>query len=249
MTTERRCPNCGGLVGADAEWCGQCYARLDQAPEARPPEQPAEARPQPAGTRQPLAGPDQGSPVGAPNTGPPTTTTTPPRPAESGRGPVRRSPQGLIWTCPRCDFENPIETRICSRCGARFESLFARPDQRPRVDPGRVVRLSLLFPGAGHIAAGRTAEGVARAVIFGWVALTVLAILVMRGGFRPGPLLPLVLLYVAAAAGLYGITAVDAGRAAQGEPPLLSSRWLLYGVGGLILLTVAIMFLLGMRSR
>jgi hypothetical protein len=106
-----------------------------------------------------------------------------------------------------------------------------------------------MFPGAGHVAAGHTAEGVARAVIFGWTALTVLAILFMRGGFRPGPLLPLVLLYVAAAAGLYGITAVDAGRAAQGEPPLLSSRMLLYGVGGMILLTVAIMFLLGMRSR
>jgi hypothetical protein len=99
------------------------------------------------------------------------------------------------------------------------------------------------------MATGRTAEGVARAVIFGWTALTVLAMLVMRGGLRPGPLLPLVFLYLAAAAGLYAITAVDAGRAAQGEPPLLSSRMLLYGVGGMILLTVAIIFLLGMRSR
>jgi hypothetical protein len=240
MTTERRCPNCGGLVGADAEWCGQCYARLDQ---------PSEAPPQPAGAARPQEGPDQGPPGSVPEAGAPTTTAPPSRLAGGGRGPVRRSSQGLIWTCPRCDLENPIETRICSRCGVRFESLFAQPDQRPRVDPGRAARLSLLFPGAGHIAAGRTAEGVARAVIFGWAALTVLAILVMRGGFRPGPLLPLVLLYVAAAAGLYGITAVDAGRAAQGEPQLLSSRILLYGVGGLILLTVAIMFLLGMRSR
>ena len=99
------------------------------------------------------------------------------------------------------------------------------------------------------MAAGHTAEGVARAVIFGWTVLTVLAILIMRGGFRPGPLLPLVLLYVTAAAGLYGITAVDAGRAAEGQPPFLTSRMLLYGVGGLILLTVGIMFLVGMRSR
>jgi len=245
MTTERRCPNCGGLVGADAEWCGQCYARLDQ---------PEGTGPQPAGTApprgaQPPEAPDQGRPGGTPDAGAPTTTAPPQRIAGGGRGPVRRSPQGLIWACPRCDLENPIETRICSRCGARFESLFAQPDQRPKVDPGRAARLSLLFPGAGHIAAGRTAEGVARAVIFSWTVLTVLAILIMRGGFRPGPLLPLVLLYLAAAAGLYGITAVDAGRATQGEPPLLSSRTLLYGVGGLILLTVGIMFLLGMRSR
>jgi hypothetical protein len=246
MTTERRCPHCGGLVGADAEWCGQCYARLDQ---------PGGAGSQPAGTAQapaaaqPPATADQGRPGSAPDAEALTTTAPPPRIAGGGRGRVRRSPQGLIWACPRCDLENPIETRICGRCGARFETLFAQPDQRPRVDPGRAVRLSLLFPGAGHISAGRTAEGVARAVIFGWTALTVVAILVMRGGFRPGPLLPLVLLYLAAAGGLYGITAVDAGRAAQGEPPLISSRMLLYGVGGLILLTVAIMFLLGMRSR
>ena len=117
------------------------------------------------------------------------------------------------------------------------------------MDRGRAVRLSLLFPGVGHIAGGRTADGVARAVIFGWCFLTLLAMLVMRGGFRSGPLLPLVLIYVGAAGGLYGITAMDAGRAAEGDPPLLSSRVLLYGVGGLILLTVAIMFVLGARSR
>jgi TM2 domain-containing membrane protein YozV len=154
-----------------------------------------------------------------------------------------------MWSCPRCDLHNPIELRICSRCGARFESLFAQPDERPKIDPARAARLSLLFPGAGHIAAGRTADGVARAVVFAWTTLTVLAILIMRGGFRPGPLLPVLLLYIAAAAALYGMTAVDARRAAEGEPPVLSSRILLYGVGSLILLTVGIMFLLGMRAR
>jgi hypothetical protein len=86
-------------------------------------------------------------------------------------------------------------------------------------------------------------------VVFAWVALTVVAILVMRGGFRPGPLLPVLLLYLAAAAVVYGVTAVDARRAVDGEPPLLTSRMLLYGVGVLILLTVGVMFLLGVRAR
>jgi hypothetical protein len=166
-----------------------------------------------------------------------------------GRGSVRRTAGGLIWICPRCDLENPIETQLCARCGARFESLFSQPERRPTIEPGRAARLSLLFPGAGHIAAGRSAEGVARAVIFAWAAVSVLAMLIMRGGLRPGPLLPLVLLYLAVAAGLYAITAVDAGRAARGEPPLLSSRALLYGVGGLILLTVAAILLIGVLSR
>jgi len=33
MSVERRCPSCGALAGADAEWCGQCYAALE-APRA-----------------------------------------------------------------------------------------------------------------------------------------------------------------------------------------------------------------------
>jgi hypothetical protein len=28
VTDARRCPSCGALVAADAEWCGQCYASL-----------------------------------------------------------------------------------------------------------------------------------------------------------------------------------------------------------------------------
>jgi ribosomal protein L40E len=34
MMPERRCPNCGALVTADAEWCGQCFTPLT-ASEAR----------------------------------------------------------------------------------------------------------------------------------------------------------------------------------------------------------------------
>lgn len=237
MSTERRCPNCGGLVGADAEWCGQCFARLDRtgAPASRGPETAPRTTPsgQPDEAVQRLEAPS------------PRETVV----EAGGGGPVRRTAQGLVWTCPRCDLENPIERRVCTRCGARFESLFTRPEERTSIDPGRAARLSLLFPGAGHIATGRTADGVARAVVFGWIALTVVAILVMRGGFRPGPLFPVLLLYVASAVAVYGITAVDARRAVEGEPPLLSSRILLYGVGALILLTVGIMFLLGMRAR
>lgn len=34
-----RCPNCGALVGADAEWCGQCFSPL-RAPEPTPVPEP-----------------------------------------------------------------------------------------------------------------------------------------------------------------------------------------------------------------
>jgi hypothetical protein len=33
MSVERRCPSCGALASADADWCGQCYAALE-APRA-----------------------------------------------------------------------------------------------------------------------------------------------------------------------------------------------------------------------
>jgi hypothetical protein len=238
LTTELRCPNCGGMVGSEAEWCGQCFARLDRSG----------VRSQP--TPEPQAAPDELSPARQ------APTLEPERRAQAtaeatlpvGSGSIRRTDRGLEWACPRCDLENPIETRMCTRCGAKFERLFVEPEAGPRVDPGRATRLSLLFPGAGHIAAGRVADGIARAVIFVWTALTVVTILIMRGG-SPGPFLPVLVPYALAAAGVYGVTVVDARRAAEGDSPVISSRVLLYGMVGLILFTVAIMFVLGSRIR
>ena len=36
MMPERRCPTCGALVAADAEWCGQCFTPLPAARPAAP---------------------------------------------------------------------------------------------------------------------------------------------------------------------------------------------------------------------
>ena len=33
---ERRCPTCGALVSADADWCGQCFTSLRSRPEPEP---------------------------------------------------------------------------------------------------------------------------------------------------------------------------------------------------------------------
>jgi hypothetical protein len=37
QNASRRCPNCGALASADAEWCGQCFAAL-AGPDATPPD-------------------------------------------------------------------------------------------------------------------------------------------------------------------------------------------------------------------
>jgi len=108
------------------------------------------------------------------------------------------------------------------------------------------VAFSLLFPGLGHFVTGRGAEGVARAVIFAYAAASAVTILVATGG-KPGPFLSLVAASVVVAVGLYGVSAMDAARAARGEPPLLGSRILLYGGAGLILLTVVVLLVAGFR--
>jgi hypothetical protein len=201
---------------------------------------------------------------------PPPSTPTVPRPSEAAESPPpstpavpRRSQQAsgpggesairvegdrVVWRCPRCDTGNPIEASACSSCGAPFGKLFEDQTQRPSVPAGRAVRLSLLFPGLGHAAIGRGAEGLARGVAFAYAAATVVTILVMRAGSGLGPFLALFLLSAMAAAAFYGLAALDAGRAANGEPPILSSRGLLYGASGLILLTVVVLVITGIRA-
>jgi hypothetical protein len=228
----RRCPNCGGLVGAGAQWCGQCLTRLDE-PSA-PPVRPSPPRGE--------TGPDR---------------TPPRRPADEGKGhpspagtapPIRAGDQGIVWQCPSCDTANPIESTACRVCGTPFSRLFEEESTGPHVDSGRALALSLLFPGVGHLVLGRTAEGVARAVIFGYALAMVVSILVARVGRGVGPFLPLLLVSAVAGVGLYAVTAVDAGRIARGERPLLSTRALLYGAVGLMLLTVAVLVILGSQA-
>jgi hypothetical protein len=239
--TSRRCPNCGGLVGADAEWCTQCLTRLDRpgpSSSSAPsdPRTPAVDAPEIAG---PLGGqvpPPPGGPVG------------PSRAPAGGSGrPIRPSERGVVWDCPTCQSENPIEAMSCGVCGTPFGKLLEEPEPAPRSDPGRAMAYSLLFPGMGHVVAGRAADGAARAVIFAYAAATAIIILVMTGG-EPGPFLSLLVASAAVAVGLYVVSAMDAARVARGEPPLVTARILLYGGAGLILLTVVVLVVVGLRT-
>jgi predicted RNA-binding Zn-ribbon protein involved in translation (DUF1610 family) len=178
----------------------------------------------------------------------PGGATVPRRPStEQGGRAIRSSEQGVVWACPTCEAENPIETMSCRTCGTPFGKLLAEPEDRPRTDPARATAYSLLFPGLGHMVAGRGAEGAARAVIFGYAAATAIIILVMtRGG--PGPFLSLLVASALVAVGLYAVSAMDAARVARGEPPIVSARILLYGGAGLILLTVVVLVVVGVRT-
>lgn len=229
---ERRCPRCGALVGADAEWCGQCLSPLRESDRG------TQAIGAPSGAE---ALPDEIEIAGRPG-----------RPAPMGEGGaepgVRVEGDRVLWTCPTCAAENPFEERVCSTCGTPFVELFEEPAARRLPPPRRVTVLSLAFPGAGHVAAGRVAEGIARAVVFAYSVGTGLTILLSRRGVGLGPFRALLAVFLLAAAALYAITAMDGSRLARGLPQLLSTRMLLYGATGLMVLTLAVLVVSGLRA-
>lgn len=230
-------------MGADAEWCTQCLTRLDRTSPSSSstptdPAAPASQAPEiPAG---PLGGEVPPAPTGG------TATRSRPAADESGR-PIRPSERGVVWDCPTCQSENPIEAMTCGVCGTPFGKLLREPEPAPRSDPSRAMAYSLLFPGLGHVVAGRAADGAARAVIFAYAAATAITILVATGG-GPGPFLSLLVASAVVAVGLYVVSAIDAARVARGEPPLVTARILLYGGAGLILLTVVVLVVVGLRT-
>jgi len=153
------------------------------------------------------------------------------------------------WRCPTCDAENDLATIECRICGTPFGRLFEPAPPAPSVTPGAAAAWSLVFPGIGHWLAARRADAFARFALGGWIGLMLLVVLASRGGASGlGPLAPLVALYAAAAAGLWAESAVDARRAAQHLPPVVSSRMLLWASVGLVALSVAIAMLVSVSS-
>ena len=215
MMGERRCPTCGALASADAEWCGQCFAPLDRVGA------PAEAR----GRRAAVPGRDRGAEGD---------------PRHAG-GSIEVEGGTLAWTCPACETRNPIEANECSVCGTPFGRLLAEPTTAPEIEPQTAAVWSMLWPGLGHWKLGRRTDAVARIVIFGWAFGALLVVLVSRfgkGGL--GPTFPLFILFLGASLMIYVVSALDAYRLAAGDTPVMSSRALLWTSAGLVFLSVLI---------
>jgi hypothetical protein len=232
----RRCPSCGALAAWEMEWCGQCLSPLERPLPSAPPASAQHApqfymdEPQPA-ARTGLFVPEMPAPQ-------PPTGAVPPAPV---------APRRPTWPCAVCETENPIELDTCVACGAPFARLFQEPESRPKVDPRSAVARSLLFPGLGQVHCGRTADGVARAVLFLWIQGTATVMLLSRGG-SGSAITPIALLFLAVSVMLYATSALDAYRQAAGDAPLLTPRYLLYGTVGLIILSVGSLFLLVTRA-
>jgi hypothetical protein len=169
------------------------------------------------------------------------------RPA-AAEGRVSKPPPGLevtdgrpAWSCPVCGQRNEIEASLCTACGTPFARLFEEPNARPEVDPQSAAAWSLAFPGLGHWRLGRNGDAVARAIVFAWAFGALLILLVSRfgkGGL--GPTFSLFAIFLLGSVIVYATSALDAYRIASGEEPLVSSRTLLWGSVGLIVLSVMI---------
>lgn len=203
MALERRCPSCGALVSADAEWCGQCFTRLGAVTAAA--DLPTAA---------------VGGAIGAGID------------IEDGKP---------AWTCPACQTRNPIEASVCAACGTPFAKLLREPEETLQVPARTAAAWSLVFPGLGHWKLGLKTDAIARFAMFGWAFGALVVLLVSRvgkGGL--GPTTPLFVLFATAAIAIYVTAAVDAHRLASDEPPLVSSRALLWTSAGLVVLSVLI---------
>ncbi len=217
---ERRCPTCGALVSAEADWCGQCYSPL--GPKA------AERR----GEREPM-------PASVPA---PTAVDTRSEPETEGRVVPLQAREGEpAWPCAVCGNRNPIELDVCAACGTPFARSLQEPERPPDVPPRTAMLWSLAFPGLGHLRCGKAIDGVARAVLFLWTGgLALLLVLSRSGKGGLGPIGALIALFLLAALVVYATSALDAHRLASGEPPLVSSRVLLWGSAGLMVLSVVL---------
>ena len=157
----------------------------------------------------------------------PVRVSTDPSAAEAGTA---------MWTCPTCGEENKLDLDACAVCGTSFATLLRQDERPPAVDPRYALTRSLIFPGLGHRAIGRGADGLARAVLFLYTFGT--ALLILISGPSSGPVVGLLVLYGSLAAALYVLTALEAYQMAQGGGPIVSSRVLLWGVVGLVVLSV-----------
>jgi hypothetical protein len=212
---DRRCPNCGALVAADAQWCGQCFESLiETEPEPEPTEPTQPVRPH--GDPSPEDGP---GPAGTPATTQPAAVPT--------------------WPCPACGNANAIELDACAVCGTSFAALMRQGEERPRVEPTTALAWSLIFPGLGHRKVGRGLDGLARGVLF--AVLFAMALLTGLSAGGSGVMFGLFAIFLGLAVVVYAGTAWEAYHLAEGGEPVVSARALLWATVGVIFLSVAVL--------
>lgn len=217
MTEKGRCPSCGALVAADADWCGQCFASFRSPPAATSAPEP-EPEPEPdALTETPALSVAPGLEA-----------------AGKDRGPLP------MWECPACGTENPFDGQVCAACGTSFGRLF---DERAgsTVTSPRDAAFAGLVPGVGHYRMGRHADGIARMLVFAGCLLVLGLFLFSASGKASAAI---VLLFAVLTLLCVWESAYDSARLASDQRELVSAPQMIWAFLGAFGFAVATVFLM-----
>ncbi|GAC1410058.1 MAG: hypothetical protein NVSMB57_03320 [Actinomycetota bacterium] len=231
MNEPLRCPSCGAANAAAAAWCGQCLVRFDGVPAQTKAEVPSSV--------------SEASSSSSPN-----LSSVPSVPHGIEAGGIRREGDALLWLCPACATENSIEHITCMVCGTSMATLFGatKTEELKRIGPA-AVGWSAALPGAGHVWAGRIADGLARIVLFVWTAGVGL-LLITRSSVRSGVVFHSVgAVFLLAAVAVWVIAFLEAQRLARGRiVTLIPGKVLLWGTAALTLV-LFVGLAIGARTR
>ena len=257
-----RCPSCGALNAADAEWCNQCLNRFRAPEPPLPPSPPSPPEPLPAldaaaGLPDPLVEappvavetPAAETPAAEKELGTPMDFTPPKEAVGAQHGAFSVKREGITWKCSVCDQENPLAAGVCGVCGTSFAAALRPPKEATEdKDPGTATLLSLFLPGAGHAYLGQWGQAWARGILNMWVAAIVL-LAGVQGGVAGSGSIPILFGVVAFA--LWIVNAHDAYREASNEPGqvLLKGRMFLWVVLGILALLMILLFSAAMRAQ
>ena len=273
---QMRCPTCGGLNRAGADWCGQCLRRFTappapvsepavepapapveapvmQAPVAQAPVPVAEPTPEEISAYAAYIDDGRGAtqmpmPVAPQQT--PTEVapakTPPPEAVGTERGAFKVRPEGIVWTCKSCDTENPLALQACSVCGTQFANTL-RDEPTERVERDPgTVAMFSLFMPG----AGHAYMGMwGQAIARGILQIWVLFTTLM-GALQKGGSSVIVLVFGIASVALWVLAAHDAYREATHEPKavILKGRAFMYLVLGLLMLLIVLLMGAGLKA-
>ena len=219
----RACPACGARNAATAPWCTQCYTSFTDATR-QPRTEPTELAAVPAATGAPAEGDVGGGSAHR----------------AGGTSDVRQDEQGRIeWRCATCDGWSPLEAAACVACGSPRTG-FGDDRAVEMPDEQRVVLLSGLLPGLGHLVAGRVGSGLARALFgLGWlIGGVLLLVAAVRAGSGYWAAVPLLV----GAVIVWVLSVFDAQSVARGQQrEYLDGRnllWLMVGVTCLLVVAL-----------
>lgn len=133
MVAPAVCSQCGARNPAEAEWCGQCFASLDQQTAV--------------GDHVPLDDEPPEILTAAPEGAPAPASAE----ALTGQAVEASETKTSTWVCSVCETSNALEAEHCSACGTSiFRAFGAEVEEDIKVDPQQALLRSVMFPGLGH---------------------------------------------------------------------------------------------------